>query len=237
MQIKIADSPQIVAADFSQWLINLLEKKDRFTIALSGGSTPAVLFKLWADNYSDTIDWSKMHFFWGDERCVPPSDEESNFKMTNDLLFTKVGVPPSNIHRVQGEATPTEEAKRYARVIEKNVDIIDGLPRFDLVMLGMGGDGHTASIFPHQMELLTAKPWCAVATHPESGQKRVSLTGPVINNAANVAFLVTGSSKTEKVQSIIQKENAAENYPAAHINPLQGSLYWFLDKAAADLIS
>lgn len=237
MQIKIADSPQVVAADFTQWLIHLLKEKDRFTIALSGGSTPAVLFKLWADNYSDTIDWSKIHFFWGDERCVPPSDEESNFKMTNDLLFTKVGVPASNIHRVHGEVTPTEEAKHYAKVIEDNVEIIDGLPRFDLVMLGMGGDGHTASIFPHQMELLTEKAWCAVATHPESGQKRVSLTGPVINNAANVAFLVTGTSKTEKVQSILQGEDTSENYPAAHIKPPKGTLYWFLDKAAAGILS
>ena len=237
MQIKIADSPQVVATDFTQWLIALLKGKDRFTIALSGGSTPAVLFKLWADNYSDTIDWSKIHFFWGDERCVPPSDEESNFKMTNDLLFAKVGVSTSNIHRVHGEATPAEEAKRYSKVIEKNVDIIDGLPRFDLVMLGMGGDGHTASIFPHQMELLTEKAWCAVATHPESGQKRVSLTGPVINNAANVTFLVTGASKTEKVQSILQGEDISENYPAAHIKPSKGSLYWFLDKAAAGILS
>ncbi|GJM35828.1 MAG: 6-phosphogluconolactonase [Saprospiraceae bacterium] len=227
------DNPGVAAA-FAEWLAQWLERKDKATIALSGGSTPQLLFQVLSEQYSDRIDWSVVHFFWGDERCVSPDNPESNFGMTRDLLLKNIDIPQSNIHRVRGEANPQAEAPRYGEEIRRRVDPgAEGLPQFDLIILGMGSDGHTASIFPHQMELLTSSKICAIAIHPESGQHRISLTGPVINAAAQVAFLVTGESKQEKVSAILQKQGNYLDYPSAHIHPTSGALHWFLDRAAA----
>ena len=174
-----------------------------------------------------------MHFFWGDERCVPPDHSESNYKMTSDHLLTKIEIPDKNIHRVKGEIEPQSEADRYAAEIKNLVAVEGDLPKFDLVMLGMGEDGHTASIFPHQMHLLQSENICEVATHPESGQKRITLTGKVINNAAQVVFLVTGKSKAEKMFEILEQQGRWKDYPATYIQPHNGSLTWFLDRTAA----
>ncbi len=227
------DNPSVAAA-FAKWLAQWLQGKSNATIALSGGSTPKLLFQILSEQYADKIDWTTVQLFWGDERCVPPDDEESNFGMTRDLLLKKVDVPRSNIHRVHGEANPQDEALRYSEEIITWVPAgPSGLPQFDLIILGMGSDGHTASIFPHQMELLTSEKICAIAIHPETGQHRISLTGPVINAAAEVAFLVTGDSKREKVKIILNKEPGYLDYPSAHVQPGSGKLHWFLDKAAA----
>lgn len=232
-QIHIAETPQQVAKDFADYFAAWVKDKPSATVALSGGSTPKALFRLWAEQYRDRIDWQKIHFFWGDERCVPPGDEESNFKMANDLLLSGIGIPPQNIHRIRGEADPDAEARRYAEDILRTVASSHGLPSFDMILLGMGDDGHTASIFPHQMELLSAKALCGVATHPESGQKRITLTGRVLNNAAEVAFLVTGSGKAQKLEEIVKGKKGSDKYPAAHIGPAHGALHWFVDQAAA----
>jgi 6-phosphogluconolactonase len=233
MEIHIADDAQQIARDFAVHLSTRINEQEKFTIALSGGSTPAVLFRLLADEYKDKIDWSKMHFFWGDERCVPPEDEQSNFKMANDLLLSKVPVRAAQIYRVRGEAEPAAEAGRYGAAIRSVVDIQNGLPAFDLIMLGMGSDGHTASIFPDQMELLQDTQICAVAVHPESKQQRVTFTGQLINNAREVAFLVTGDSKKDKIEAIVKQVNDYDAFPAAHIVPAKGTLHWYLDRAAA----
>lgn len=230
--LHISKDPAAVATDFTRYFVELLEEKDHLTVALSGGSTPKRLFKLWAEQYRDTIDWSKIRFFWGDERCVPPNHEESNYGMTKQLLFNHVDLPEENIHRVIGEADPTAEAIRYSAEISDNTEASEGYPVFDLVILGMGSDGHTASIFPHQMDLLKSEKFCAVADHPESGQQRITLTGPVINRAKAVAFLVTGESKQEKVSAILGREEGATQFPAAHIMPQSGDLHWFMDEAA-----
>lgn len=234
MHIQIADTPGQVARDFAEffehWLKN--QEKDVY-VALSGGSTPAVLFRLWAEEYRDRIDWEKVHFFWGDERCVPPDDEESNFKMADDLLMSRVGVPSCNIHRLRGELPAEAESGRYGEEIEECLPIENGWPVFDLIILGMGGDGHTASIFPHQIELMEADDICAVAEHPVTGQERITLTGKVLNNARNIAFLVTGKSKADKVAAILNEGEGASEYPAAHIQPAHGQLYWFMDQKAA----
>lgn len=232
IQLHLSKEPAAVAADFSRFFFELLQDRDHFTVALSGGSTPKLLFELWAKEHRTAVDWSKISFFWGDERCVPPNHEESNYGMTKSLLFNHIDIPEKNIHRVIGEADPATEAERYGKEISDNTEELDGFPVFDLVILGMGSDGHTASIFPHQMELLESEAFCEVATHPESGQKRVSLTGSVINRANAVAFLVTGASKHEKVQQIFNKEAVAQEYPAAHIMPQSGDVHWFLDEAA-----
>lgn len=231
-QLHISQDATQVAHDFTRYLLEQIAGKTHFNIALSGGSTPKRLFKLWASEYADQFDWSVLHFYWGDDRCVPPGSEESNYGVTQSLLFDHVPVPTTNIHRVRGEDEPASEAERYGELIEKNLPSANGLPAFDLIILGMGDDGHTASIFPHQMELLTASSICAVATHPTSGQQRVSLTGPVINNAERVTFLVTGENKAKKVDSILNKTSGHQAYPAAYILPRTGDLHWFLDAPA-----
>ena len=191
-----------------------------------------------AAEYGEKIDWSKIHFYWGDERCVPPEDDQSNYKMTVEHLFSKVAVPEANIHRILGEAEPSGEAMRYANLLEINLRRIAGIPQFDMVMIfasfyGMGDDGHTASIFPHEIDLWEAKDHCVVATHPDSGQKRVSLNGKVINMAKTVGFLVTGASKAEKVKAVIEKTEGYTAYPAALVEPVSRKLIWFLDQEAA----
>ncbi|MBV6644026.1 MAG: 6-phosphogluconolactonase [Cyclobacteriaceae bacterium] len=225
-------NPQAVACDFSTFFTQLAENNASFTVALSGGSTPKILFDLLAAEFSEAIDWNNIHFYWGDERCVPPKHEESNYKMTEEHLFSKVSVPVGNIHRVLGENDPVDEAGRYGKLIRENLPSANSLPQFDLIILGMGSDGHTASIFPHEMSLLHSNKVCEVATHPDSGQKRVTLTGPVINNARNIAFLVTGESKKPKTTEIFGHKANYKTYPAAHIRPTRGDLHWFLDESA-----
>ncbi|MCI5080180.1 MAG: 6-phosphogluconolactonase [Saprospiraceae bacterium] len=231
--IKIYEDNPAVAAAFAEYLKNWLDQRGVVHIALSGGSTPKLLFDLLADQYMQDIKWEQIHFYWGDERCVPPDDSESNFKTANDLLLKNIVVPPGNIHRIQGEDDPAEEAKRYSQEIINHVPATAGRPTFDLIILGMGADGHTASIFPDQMELLRSDQICEVATHPETGQKRVTLTGRILNNALQTIFLVTGSSKSAIVKTILGKEEGYLKYPAAHVHPSHGELAWFLDEAAA----
>jgi len=233
MELKIYNDKQEVAEQFSAYFENLVKDKAEFHVALSGGSTPKIVFDILAENFGDKIDWSRIHFYWGDERCVPPNDDQSNYKMTLEHLFSKITVPEENIHRVLGESEPSREAMRYANLLEINLDRVEGIPQFDLVILGMGDDGHTASIFPHEIALWEARDHCVVATHPDSGQKRVSINGKVINTAKEVAFLVTGGAKAEKVKAILKKTEGFEAYPASLVNPNSGNLIWFLDEAAA----
>lgn len=225
---SIFKNNQEVAAAFAKYLAAQIAPAKVFHIALSGGSTPKVLFQILAEQYATKIDWSKVHLFWGDERCVPPDHSESNYGMTKEKLLDHISIPFVNIHRVLGRRDPAEEAIRYGKEIQWSLPEKNGLPVFDMVLLGMGSDGHTASIFPHQMELLSAPTICGVATHPDSGQKRITLTGKVINQAQQIHFLVTGASKKEKVQAIFNKTGNYEAYPAAHIQEAK----WWMDEAA-----
>ncbi|MEM9260292.1 MAG: 6-phosphogluconolactonase [Bacteroidota bacterium] len=224
-----------VAKQFADFLVDQLNQRTGpFTLALSGGSTPKLLFKLLANDYREDIDWSRLVLFWGDERCVPHTDPDSNYGLTRELLLNSVPIPAENIHPVNTALAPQAAAADYAQLLEQYVVKGDnGLPVFDLIMLGMGDDGHTASIFPHESEFLTSEQLTEVATHPISGQKRVTFTGPVINNAWVVAFLVTGHGKTARVAQILNKEHHYQNFPAAHIAPQAGELHWFMDEAAA----
>lgn len=233
MELKIYKDKQEVAEQFSSYFVDKIKDKEAFHVALSGGSTPKIVFDVLAENFAGKVDWSKIHFYWGDERCVPPSDDESNYKMTVEHLFSKIAISEENIHRIQGEKDPANEAMRYANLLEINLDRVEDVPQFDLVILGMGDDGHTASIFPHEIELWDSEDHCVVATHPDSGQKRVSINGKVINTAKEVAFLVTGASKAQKVEAVVEKTKGSEAYPASLVNPDSGSLVWFLDEEAA----
>ena len=233
MKLEISKTKQEVAQNFSKYLVDLLADGKEAHIALSGGSTPKIVFDVLAENYSDKINWSKVFLYWGDERCVPPEDDQSNFRMTMEHLLSKIDIPAKNVYRIKGENKPEYEAVRYASVLEKELPKSDKIPQFDLVILGMGDDGHTASIFPHEIDLWHSKKYCEVAVHPDSGQKRVTITGQLINNAQEVVFLVTGNNKKTKVREVIHQEGDFKSYPASLVEPKSGRLFWFLDKEAA----
>lgn len=238
MNHKIFNNKTETAKALAEDLYQLINKfdKDKITIALSGGSTPFVMFDIWAAEYALKIDWRKLHFFWVDERCVEPSNEESNYRNTKLSLFDQVDIPSANILRVRGEDNPEKEELRYAQVIDEMVEVKNELPSFDIILLGMGDDGHTASIFPPQINLMDSDKTVSVAQNPYSGQNRISLTGKVINNAKNIYFLVTGSNKAEKVDEIFNAKGDCLLYPATFIKPTSGKLVWYLDKEAATLI-
>ncbi|MFK7812795.1 MAG: 6-phosphogluconolactonase [Maribacter sp.] len=237
MKLKISKTKQEVALNFSRYLAILIANREKVHIALSGGSTPKIVFDELATNFQEDIDWSNVHLYWGDERCVEPTDEQSNYKMTLEHLLSKIHIPKENIHRIKGENDPDFEAKRYADVLEKQLPKSENLPQFDLVILGMGDDGHTASIFPHEIELWNSERYCEVAIHPDSGQKRVTITGQILNNADTVAFLVTGASKAEKFTEIKNRTGNFKSYPVSLVNPSSERLIWFLDEAAAGFTS
>lgn len=239
MKTKVFDNLNDLNKDFTLWLKEILAKKESISIALSGGSTPKSLFSYWSKNHADDIDWKKIKFFWGDERCVWPNDDDSNYKMAKDHLFDHVPVNPENIYRIRGENDPYKEARSYEEVLRNELEETNelGVPQFDIIMLGMGDDGHTASIFPHEMNLWDSSNLCVVATNPTTRQMRVSLSGKTINAAKNVVFLVTGAPKAKKVQAVIENnEEAQSKYPAAKVQPNSGNLIWFLDGYAGKLL-
>ncbi|MDO5664244.1 MAG: 6-phosphogluconolactonase [Bacteroidia bacterium] len=237
MEIRVFDNLTSLNESFTAYLKEILADRERITVALSGGSTPKSLFDYWAKNHKNDIDWNRVFFFWGDERCVPPTDEQSNYNMTRGHLLNHVVIPERNVFRIKGENEPAAEAERYSTLLQMEVDKTDGIPSFDLIILGMGDDGHTASIFPQEIELWKSESFCVVATHPETGQKRVSLSGKVINHAQHVVFLVTGTTKAEKVKKIIGSRKEVKSiYPAAKVKPISGNLVWFLDEEAAKLL-
>lgn len=237
MEVRVYQDKTKVAEEFSKFFVKKAAEPHAFHVALSGGSTPKIVFDMLASDYAGDIEWSNVHFYWGDERCVAPDDAESNYKMTVEHLLSKINIPKENVHRIRGEEDPLQEAKHYGSLLENLLPKALGLPQFDLVILGMGDDGHTASIFPHELKLWVSPDNCEVATHPDSGQKRVSITGRIINNAKTVAFLVTGDSKAEKVGSILDREEGYLKYPASHVSPKTKELIWFLDAAAAEQVS
>ena len=210
--------------------------QERFNILLSGGNTPSELFRRMTKKYADIIDWERIHFWWGDERCVSPENENSNYKQAYDFLLSQISIPSENIHRIKGENNPEEEAIRYAAEIKDNLNYRGENPVFDLVLLGLGEDGHTASIFPDELELFEDERVCAVSTHPLSGQKRITITGKVLNNANRVFFLVTGANKAQRISEIMNDDEAAKLLPAYYISPTNGELIWFIDEASAQKI-
>ena len=232
--IHISSNKDDLVKEFTDFFLKKLEAKSgNFSVALSGGSTPKVWFEYLSSLPKGSMDWDRIHFYWGDERCVPPEHEDSNYGMTREYLLDRINIPQENIHRILGENPPEQADKQYAKELEVG---LDKPPVFDLIILGMGDDGHTASIFPHEIHLWHAPENCVVATHPDSGQKRVSLTGSVINGASSVAFLVTGENKSQKIEEIINGQPIARNYPASLVQPQSNDLHWFLDAAAAKLI-
>lgn len=234
-EVRIFKNPKKTVKALAKEIFRLTKSsvQDSIHILLSGGNTPALLFQKLSSKYAAEIDWERIHFWWGDERCVLPDNQQSNFKSANDLLLSLVAIPAENIHRIKGEEIPEVEAKRYADEIKINLNFRGDSPVFDLVILGLGDDGHTASIFPDELELFEDERICAVTRHPLSGQARITITGKVLNNASRVFFLVTGENKAQRIAEIMNDDEAAKLLPAYYISPKNGELIWFIDEAAA----
>ncbi len=233
MKEKLETYPDIQG--ISNRIVDLLRKTTNtpYSLALSGGNTPKRIFEKLTYK---KISWNQIQFFWGDERCVPPDHSESNYKMAREHLFDRIKIQDHQIHRIKGENDPASEAVRYEKEIRNHLDQYRKLPVFDMIMLGLGEDGHTASIFPDQMYLLKSDKVCEIAIHPETGQKRITLTGPVIKKAKNILFIVTGKTKSKIIADIVYKRGDWKKYPASYITPENGELYWITDSEASSLL-
>ena len=206
-------------------------------VAISGGTTPKVMFALLADpshSFMKEVPWDKLDLYWVDERCVPPDHPDSNYRMTQEQLLSKVPLPAERIHRMEGELEPDEAAARYEATI-RNGFRLEGAetPIFDLVLLGMGDDGHTASLFPHT-EALDDMTHIVVSNHvPQKDTWRITLTWPVINQGREVVFLIEGAGKSQVLQDVLLGPYQPETYPSQLIRPASGKLSFLLDSAAA----
>lgn len=213
-------------------LIKLLndEPEKVFHIAFSGGSTPALMFDVWANEYSNITPWERIKVWWVDERCVRPENSESNYGMMRMLLLDVVPIPHSNIFRIMGENKPADEAVRYSHLVRKNLPVENDMPVFDFVLLGAGNDGHTSSIFPGQEHLLTSSEVYEATYNPNSGQSRIALTGQPIINAEKVIFLIMGKEKADVVSEICM---SGDTGPAAYVAHHAREVELFLDQSAA----
>lgn len=222
------------AARFTELAGSLDRSKRIFSCALSGGSTPRRLYELLAE---ESVSWNHIHLFQVDERCVPPDDVESNYRMIREALLGKIAMPSGNFHRIAAEKADRESAAReYADELARILPPQAGeFPRINLVFLGMGGDGHTASLFPGSQALDEKKLWVYPNFSPRLGKFRMTLTYPVLNAAQEVIFLVSGDDKAETLRQVLEGPRA--KFPAQGINPGNGRLRWYVDRAAAKLLS
>jgi 6-phosphogluconolactonase len=215
----------------------------RFAVALAGGSTPKAAYSLLAkDEFATRVDWSQVHVFWGDERCVPPDHADSNYRMAREALIDRVPLPVGNVHRIQGELEPSQGAADYEQTLRLFLHSPSGVrgaeasvlpPRLDLILLGMGDDGHTASLFPGTRAVHEQTHWVLAHYVEKLEAWRVTLTPAVINAAANVTFVVTGSAKAERLRQVLTGPYQPDVLPAQIVNPVRGRLRWLVDAAAA----
>lgn len=223
---------QLVAEKFVEIAKDSIDKRGVFTVALSGGSTPKKLYALLAtEPFRSQIEWQKIQFFFGDERFVPKDSEESNYRMANEALFSKVEIPTKNIHRF---VTENGDAKTVAEAMENEIQSVFDLkenefPNFDLVFLGMGGDGHTASLFPETTALKEKKRIVVENYVPKFETYRLTFTFPTINNARNIIFLIAGADKAETLHEVLAGKFQPEKFPSQMVNPIDGNLLILTD--------
>ena len=223
--IRVFENSRQLAREAAEHFVALAQT-DRFNVALSGGSTPKVLYQLLADEpFRDQVPWDRTHFYWSDERHVPPDHPDSNYRMAHEAMLAHVPVPESNVHRVRSENPSAQEAAdEYEKIV---------VPRLDLILLGLGADGHTASIFPgsevlHETKRFVAAPWVE-----KLNTYRITMTLSLLNNGASIVFLVSGAEKAEIVKEVLE---GPKKYPAQFVQPMNGELIWMLDRdAASDL--
>jgi 6-phosphogluconolactonase len=248
MKVETFPSPEAIAHyAFNQIMITAetaLEQRGAFSLVLSGGGTPEPLFRLFANPPLDdalsqqAIPWRHTHLFWGDERCVPPDQPGSSYGQAKNLFIDQVPIPPQNIHRAKGELSPQEAAQEYRNQLAKFSGFLsqsDLIPRFDLVLLGLGSDGHTASLFPNKVPPEAASETVIAVTADYDGRPahRITMTPPVFNNARNILFLVTGANKAQAVNTLLNGPSQPDQYPAQRIQPTNGRTTILLDQPAA----
>ena len=238
--IEVFPTPDLLADAVARHIVgcaaDAISATGRFTLALSGGSTPRAAYSRLAsgdgplatpESRFPTPDWQLVHILWGDERCVPPDDPRSNYRMAKEALLDHVPIPPKQVHRIRGEDEPQKAAAEYERQLRLLLTSID------LVLLGLGEDGHTASLFPGQPSVHETERWVLAVPAPDGKLWRVTLTPPILNSARNVTFIVSGASKAERLQQVLQGPFTPELLPAQAIRPAQGRLTWMVDAAAA----
>ena len=223
---------QAAADRFVSIADHAVKTNGRFTVALSGGSTPRALYAELIDRRS--IDWSCVHVFWGDERCVPPDQPDSNYGMACQTLLSKVNVPEANVHRIKGELDPDQAALEYEAELRRVFEPALPFPCFDLILLGMGAEGHTASLFPGTAAIHEQARWVVAHSVEQLKTNRVTLTPPVLNQAAHVIFMVVGADKASALQAVLYGEYDPDRYPAQIVSPTNGQLTWLIDRAASN---
>ncbi len=239
MSIAVYPDTETLSQEAAQYIVRIAQESiaahRRFTFALSGGSTPKKLYGLLAEEpYRSQIDWTHVDIFWSDERCVPPDDAESNFLMAQQVLLSKIAIPTHQIHRMPADQTDRDAAS-YAYTIEMQQTIgSEGVPSFDLIQLGMGPEGHTASLFPHQPSLHEQQRLVMPVTVPKPPPPRLTFTPRLLNAASHVLFLVTGAEKQDAVKAVLEGEYQPDEYPAQIVQPTKGEVTWMLDTAAAE---
>jgi 6-phosphogluconolactonase len=221
------------AHEFAARAKEAIEERGRFAVVLAGGSTPETMYGILARDYIGRIDWSKVYVFFGDERSVPPHHEDSNLKMASEVLLDHV--PVGNVHRIRGELPPEAAAEAYEEELRTFFRTED-VPRFDLILLGLGADGHTASLFPETPALEVHDRWVVANPVPRLNTTRITLTVPVINAARTVIFLVEGEDKAEALRGILEGDADPRAYPAKLVQP-PGGPEWMVDQSAASLLS
>jgi 6-phosphogluconolactonase len=221
-----------------------VENRGAFSVALAGGNTPRRVYELLAtERFRDRVAWPQVDLFFGDERAVPPDHPDSNYKMAHEALISQVPIPAKNVRRIIGEGNPNESAQSYEHQL-KTFFAGRSWPRFDLVLLGMGADGHTASVFPGSEALHEKLSWVVATKSQPSGQQRITLTLPVINHAARIVFLVTGKEKAQRLREVLEPVGRGQSavdgrddlLPVQMVRPVDGKLEWLIDRAAASLL-
>ncbi len=232
--LEVFPTEDTLAKAAAEFIIEVAKKsiaaKGKFIIALSGGQTPEKLYSLLAEPpFREQIQWKKTFIFWGDERCVPLDDERNNAHQTISIFLDKVAIPQKNIHRIQVNLSPVEAAEEYEKEIDKF--FMGDIPVFDLILLGLGTNGHTASLFPGTQVLHEQKPGVKAVYVEDLKAYRITMTAPLINLAHQILFLITGIEKAEIMKDVFSGNN---KYPSQLIKPVNGELRWFIDKEAAN---
>ena len=237
MKFHIYKNKEELSNKLALWICDLidstLQKQEFFTLVLSGGETPKNLFKkLASKDFKEKINWKKIQIFWGDERFVPFKDERNNAKVAYDILIDHIDIPGSQVHVMRTDIEPVFAAKEYEKILHHFFDNIN--KSFDLVLLGMGDDGHTLSLFPHSPLIdEESENWVNAVYNETQQMYRITLMPFIVNKASEIIFLVTGVEKAEALHNVLEKSFEPKKYPAQLIKPSNGELHWFVDEAAA----
>lgn len=238
--LHIQKDPTAVTKELADWIVQIIDatlsKQERFTWVLTGGNSPKALYDLLATNpYKDHIPWNQLHIFWGDERAVPFEDSRNNARMTYEHLLNKVPVSSNQIHVMRTDIEPEQSALEYEKILKQYFK--DQNKTFDLVLSGMGDDGHTLSLFPGTSVIHEKEAWVKSFYLEPQQMHRITLTAPVVNSASAIAFLTFGTNKAKALHEVLQGPSNVDLYPSQIIQPISGNLHWFIDEPASALLN